>query len=613
MSFSYSPIKPKIRPLTRRAPQKETMSFRIAALDLETGGLRGEPVVLAQLYHEQWSQPRVYNTCEEMLTDLFSQPKKALQKTVWYAHKAEFDWRYLIKPMKELFGDQYFMVPCERCEGTIYEIKILSMTEFTAKGDNVLITTFRDSFALFNQKLAKFTASFAKEHIKQDIGLDQGVLFDRENPVHIEYAKNDVLSLVVALKSFDKMVYKNYGVHIKGTTASTAFAAWQTTIPEGEYHNRVSQDAEVFIRKCYFGGLVQLNAKARTLLNSVVTFDRNSSYPACMRFGIPFGPARFTFKHMEGKPGFYRVTAHVPQDMVLSIVPHRNEDGQVCWPTGKFETFMSTIEIEYMTTRGARFDIHEGYYFDGISKCFDTFVDKCETLRKQAKRAGDLALETVVKLMQNSVYGRFGMKPEGKECVLSFDGIPDGFAPGIDEESGEISDIFFYKSIKRNTNYMLPHYAAWITANARIELDKDTEALGRHLCRYRDTDSASIEAEAITCDRVGEDYGQLKDEGQKILVQYLGLKNYNWVVPKTSKLDGRMKGIPERQKTQDFLAAARDGTAKPVEYLSVSSLQSFLKSDIMASDRTRAISQPENSYSYYIDKDGWFRPRHFEG
>lgn len=590
------------------------MSFRLAALDLETGGLRGEPVVLAQLFHEQWSQARVYRTTEEMLTDLFDLPRKVLAKTVFYSHNAEFDWRYLIDPIRALFADQFFMVPCERCEGTCYEIKIFSITERTAKGEPVLITTLRDSMALFPGGLAKFTKSFAPTMAKQDIGLDKGVKFDPENPVHVEYAKNDVVSLVEALKNFDRLVYKNYGVHIKGTTASTAFAAWQVTIPEGQYHDRVSADAEAFIRRCYFGGLVQLNAPVKQLLASVVTFDRNSSYPACMRFGVPFGKAIFTFKRVEDKPGFHRVTAHVPKDMILPIVPHRNDCGEVCWPTGTFETFMSTIEIDYMTSRGARFEVHEGYYFPaGLSMCFAEFVDKCEKLRRECQDTKDLATEIVVKLMQNSVYGRFGMKPEGKECVMSFEGMPEGFAPGIDEETGQLSDVFFYKATIRTTNYMLPHYAAWITANARIELDKDTEALGRNLCRYRDTDSASIEAENVTCDRVGKDYGQLKDEGQKQDVMYIGPKNYNWWDPKKAVLDGRMKGIPEKQKTQQFLGEVRAGTAQPIHYLSVSSFQAKIKTGKMATDRTRSISVPENVYGHSIDERGWFRPRHFEG
>jgi hypothetical protein len=611
MSFAYSPSKPKsLRPLTRLAPQKETMVKRIGAIDLETGGLRGEPVLLGQMYHEQWSQARIYRTCEELLDDLFSLPVKSLKNTVWYSHNAEFDWRYLIEPMRK-YRDKFFLIPCERCEGSFFEIKVMSVTERTAKDEPVLITTFRDSMALFGEGLEKFTKHFADTQFhKQDIGLGKGVKFNPDDPVHIEYAKNDVLGLVSALINFDRIIYKNYKVHIKGTIASTAFAAWQVTIPEGEYHDRVGANAEAFIRKCYFGGLVQLNCPVKKLLDNVVTFDRNSSYPAVMRFGVPFGRAQFTWKRVDGKPGFHRVTAHVPKDMILPIVPHRNADDEICWPTGTFETFMSTIEIDYMTERGARFDVHEGYFFPkGLSFCFSDFVDKCERLRTETKGT---PAEKVVKLMQNSVYGRFGMKPEGKECVLSFDGMPEGFAPNIDEETGELSEIFFFKKMTRTTNYMLPHYAAWITAHARIELDKDTEALGRELCRYRDTDSASIEAEEVTCDRVGLVYGQLKNEGLKKDVLYIGPKAYIWRDPKKGVLDGRMKGIPERQKTGEFLSKVMAGESPLVTYLSVSGLQTYMKTDRMATDRKRTISKPENVYGHAIDERGWFRPKHLE-
>jgi hypothetical protein len=212
--------------------------------------------------------------------------------------------------------------------------------------------------------------------------------------------------------------------------------------------------------------------------------------------------------------------------------------------------------------------------------------------------------------MQNAVYGRFGMKPEGRESVISYDGMPDGFMADVDEESGEISDVLFSKLTIRSTNYMLPHYAAWITANARIELDKDTEALGRGLCRYRDTDSASIEACEITTDRVGTKYGMLKDEGLKQDAMYFGPKNYNWFDPKKNKLDGRMKGIPEKHKTPEFLARVRDGEDCGVDYLSVCGMLTNIKTGKFSVDRKRSVSKPENVYGHDI-VDGWFRPKHF--
>jgi hypothetical protein len=614
MGFIFSTkIHDPQRALTTIHHQKEQRGFKIGAFDVETGGLKGEAVVMTQLCHEMWPEPLAWETIEEALDYLFNRSPKELFRTIWYSHNAEFDWRYMVFPIKQMFGDRFLIETKERAEGTIYELKIYEKHIFDKGGNNLLVTTFRDSMALFPQSLAKFTGAFAPQHAKQDIGLGRGVKFDNQNPVHVEYAKNDVVALIVALINFDKEVYRHYGVHIKGTTASTAFAAWQMTIPEGEFHDRLSAEAEAFIRKCYYGGLVQLNAPVGVRVPHVTTLDRNSSYPAAMRLGVPFGDALYTTKFVNDLPGYYRVTAHVPRDAILPIVPHRNDDGAMCWPTGNFQTYLSSMEIAYTRGLGITYEIHEGYYFpDGLKFCFNDFVDKCEALRGSEGVKGT-PTETVVKLMQNSVYGRFGMKPEGREGIISFDGCPDGYEPFFNPDSGEINQFLYMRRVERQANYMLPHYAAWITAGARIAIDEDTEALGRSRCLYRDTDSIALACESVTSDRIGPRYGQLKNEGLKYNVMYIGPKAYSWEDYKGGvwSLDGRLKGIPSKSKTQEFLAAVRDGTAQPVPYTSVTSFEHQQKTGVFSKERVRSVSKSENVYGHRIES-GVFRPRHLE-
>ena len=79
----------------------------------------------------------------------------------------------------------------------------------TPSGKPVLITRFRDSYAVFNSTLKQFTDSFAPEFAKQDIGLSSGTIFNPRNPLHRDYAKNDVIGLVNALLNYDRTVHRH--------------------------------------------------------------------------------------------------------------------------------------------------------------------------------------------------------------------------------------------------------------------------------------------------------------------------------------------------------------------------------------------------------------------
>lgn len=604
-------------PVTRQKPMKADRSFIIGAFDTETHGLDGK-LVLTQVYMEGWQEAEVFSGVADLINKIFKLPTKILKKAIWYAHNAEYDWRYIYSAIGEM---GYNIVPRERAKGKFYELRIVSQTEFTKSGEPVLITRFRDSMAFFPFSLAEFTKSFAPDNIKQDIGLGSGVMFDPSNVVHIAYAKNDVIGLVNAIRRFDELIYENFTVHLAATASSTAYQAWLRFAPEGEYHDRQNPETEKFLRKAYHGGLVGLNAAPGQEYPLVNTFDINSSYPANMRLGVPKGKARWTYKFHEGFPGFYRTTATVPDNAILPIVPFRSDNGQLAWRTGVFESYLSSIEIEYCQTLGATFEIHEGVYFpDGLTHCFDDFVDVCERLRTEFKGT---PTEIVVKLMQNSLYGRFGMRPDGRECVIDFEGQPDDMEAVFTRENVTVKDAY-YKDVIRDASYMLPHYSAWITANARILIDKGTEAAGREFVLYRDTDSVhTIGLVENLAAMTGKRYGDFKLEKPKTRVIYHAPKCYTYT-DDAGELQAVYKGIPRNlvkipdksdkkfaakyRDRNELISKLHDGEHFEVKYHSSSSMQTFMKSGKFFVMRSRTPTDPNQVYGHIIE-NGKFRPR----
>jgi len=608
---------PGRRAITYAKPEKERLGFYVGAFDVETNGLDGK-LLLAQSYHELWSEPHIYLKVKYFLEYIFgSMDPEILSKTIWFIHHADYDLRYLFEEMgRGPWGALYDIECRERSPGKFYEILFLSKTETTRGGKPKVVARFRDSMAIFPHSLKKFTENFAPQFVKQDIGLGRGVRFDRKNPVHIEYAKNDVLGLVAAVKKFDALVFDNFQVHIKGTASSTAYAAWLRTLIEDEYIDRQAQGVTDFMRLCYNGGLVQINAIAGHHYEETTTFDINSSYPASMKLGVPKGRAVWTRSYVPGFPGFYHCTATVPKSATFPIMPAR-EDRNLAWARGTFETYVSSIEIEHALARGVTFEFHSGFYFPkGLIDCFSRFVGICERLRRVHKRT---PLETVVKLMQNSLYGRFGMRPEGRECVVSFDGVPDGFLPVIDEDTAEAVPNVYWKNVIREAEYMIPHIAAWITANSRILIDLATEAAGRDLVLYRDTDSITIIGSGIN-DRlralIGEDYGLLKNEGQKFETRYHAPKCYTYRDGK-GVLHAVYKGVPSKMLDPDtlgsleLLEALHRGETPEIGYHSSTSLHTFLKTGKKSVQRTRRGTNVENVYGHVIEA-GRFRPRWIE-
>lgn len=614
--------------MKRRAHEHKKLNFTVAAIDTETRGLNGE-VLMTQLYCDGWSDAELFEDHRDALERVFSIPSATLKKIIWYAHNAEYDWRYFIETIVDLGYNIRFG---ERAENKYYELRI------ETRGDKPqLITRFRDSLAIFPYSLKVFTKSMlgecSPELIKTDIGLGSGIIFDKTNPVHIDYAKNDVIGLVAAIKKFDELIYTTFGNHVKATTSSTAYHAWLRCAPEGEWYPRQAPTPEKFFRLGYNGGLVSLNCEYGKVYPVIQTFDINSSYPANMRLGVPKGIASWTQDYVPDLPGFYKVKAFVPDDAVLPIVPYRDpKTDQLAWARGDnkgegFDTVVTSLEIEYCQTLGCRFDIEEGYFFPyGLCYPFNEFVDICERLRKEHKGK---PLETVVKLMQNSLYGRFGMRVEGREIVIDLDGEPEGMLPAIDPKKGNIIKNVFVKDVDRDTEYMLPHWAAWITANSRILIDKATELAGRENVRYRDTDSLQGPIDPLRiADMVGPEYGKLKLEKVKTSVIYHAPKCYTFIDP-----DGipqaTYKGIPrseifapdedyqklwpEKAKLQfakrtAIIEALASGRDPGLEFMSTHSLSTFMKTGKLSVNRKRKPTNPANVYGHQIEK-GWFKPR----
>lgn len=538
--------------------------------------------------------------------------KKGLNQ-IWYAHNAQYDWRLFFKHAERLIDSGFIFLPRLRTDTAIYELKIIY-----PDGDTIVM---RDSMAIFSASLEKFTSEFAPDHKKDKSkgpNFEKGEIFNVFDKNHVDYAIRDSESLLIALENFQKVLLENYDVPILSTISSTALACWQRTLENKETFFNLEEKIESYCRLSYYGGLVFLTTTEQ--LNYCETYDVSSSYPAQMRKGVPGGSparaARYLSFEKNGKPGFFDVTVEAPKDLIVPILPTR-VDGNSRFPSGKFRTICTNIEIDFALKNGYRFiDCQGGIVFPNLIFPFEKFISKCESLRKKYKKQ---AAELVVKLAQNSVYGKFATSRIRTEIYVGLE-PPDSDFKLVSAEISECKGLIWKKEEQDDDMLCRPDWAAWITANARLTLLKAIYKIGPEACVYGDTDSITVRQD-ITGGReldlieIGPDYGKFqKDKSWKTFRAiapkvYAGEKK----IKENFEFSGAAKGMPKSKMNKLHYQSLFDSKHIELSYLSLASLTTSIKRGITeAKIATRKSTDIRNSKNWEIFEDGKVRARKVE-
>ncbi|MHB8553771.1 MAG: DNA polymerase [Thermoplasmataceae archaeon] len=508
--------------------------------------------------------------------------------TIHYAHFAQYDWRYILDHIEK------HEIKCElsmRTERDIYQIKILQ-----DDGDIIM----RDSFALWPGSLKNLADSFCPELPKLKIDIEN---YNPDNPEHKEYAMRDIEILIVGLKRLDEKMREHFGIGINATTASTALKAWQYSLKNDEIYNGSKNGSiEDFIRSSYYGGIVFLTTTR--LIEDCETYDINSSYPHVMsEMLLPDGKPSISKNWNSSHFGIYRCTVKSPDDLIIPIVPSRNNKGAMRWLSGEFETICTNVELMFAARHGYEIiEIHEGLLFPKKVSPFVSFVEKCKTLRKEYK---GLSIEQIAKLMQNSLYGKFGSRRERTEL----------FHPETQEdELGAFpfngSEYWFTRTQPNEKDMLVkPEWAVFITAFARLHLLDTAYSVGVDKIIYGDTDSLTVLSGNSDKIDIGDKYGQFKLEKTWQSFRAIAPKVYVGILD-NGKILGRAKGMPKKSMNNDkWQELYRDGVTT-CDYDSLPSLYTHIKkSGSELQHISRVSSSLSKSINFKIDEFGDVTPR----
>ena len=570
-----------------------------AVLDIETDGLRG-PLLYWTATCECSDVVMTGTTARALWDHVLRHDSRehANRDHIWWAHNGgEYDYVYLFDSAK---------AEAARREAVVSPVmRASSMIGFrVTKGHHR--TDLRDSYALLPASLRSLAEQLAPDLPKLDIGLADGVTFDPADPVHRAYAERDVRALLAVLLRFRTILSERFGGTLPSwSAASTALRAWQQTLPEGVSYRPGHANADSLARAGYYGGMVHLGSVAKH--RDVATVDVNSMYPSVMRDGgVPAGWARPVRSFDPLRPGFYIVHADVPADCPFTFIPYRDPAGALAWPTGRFDTVISSIEARAAMARGIGIEVVRGVVWERLDFPFGEYVDRIEALRSEGG-----ALAVVGKLLGNGLYGKFGAKPTHDEWTISADPPGPGWWPASpDPEDRSLDGLWTRAGVPIRAPYLLPHWAAWITAGARLRLLAYAEAIGAADVIYTDTDSLTAPREAIEAASaagrlpVGRRFGEVKIEATWHAYQVVSAKVYHGVTT-TGRRVRKAKGIPARLRPAAFGGAV-------VGWTSPNAALQVLRGADMTSERTRRLSDVRNSLAWRVGPGGRVRPVHLD-
>lgn len=453
-----------------------------------------------------------------------------------YAHNAgRFDYLFLL-PWLMLTatneGWNFGVVPVAS------SIQVLDVWEKRStdkrKGDRV---RFLDSMKLIPTSLQKAAEGLGVEGKNRAALGEEDLNLDEHDPRWIEYNKQDCVTLYRVIEQFHHYIEDILLGEVGVTAPSTA-----VKLLRRQYLKRAvprSVETHDFVRRGYFGGRVEPFEEHG---ENLYYFDINSSYPASMRGPMPAGeafewdgepPERF----MRSMLGFCEVDVHVPEDTHIPVLPVKLEE-KLIFPVGNLSGVWTYPELMLAVECGARIVCWKKSVWYKPVDLFGDFVADLYAYRDKSNAKYSAALEAVVKIILNSLYGKFGMKTLRKKIYIYSD--PEKPAHAV-PASGGPEALVWYAEEEVDAPYIMPQVSAWVTSMSRILLMRYMlEALKMGgIIFYCDTDSIITNVKLPSSTKLGELKDEIPEYGGRLEGEFIGPKMYIIKSPVDRKRSGK--------------------------------------------------------------------------
>lgn len=330
------------------------------------------------------------------------------------------------------------------------------------------------------------------------------------------------------------------------TQASASMRAWSkhSQIKPPKQTERAYRQYKPY----YYGGRVQCFEQGVRDTNFTV-IDINSAYPYAMLYEHPFSPVGELKDRLPADGKLHRCLITLTCT-ARGCFPHRLGDdptkGDLYFPHDEHTIrryYVTGYEFIAALKRDAvkNISIESVYEFSECVK-FEDFIQHHWSRRAEAKRQGNKALDIIVKLLMNSLYGKFASDySKYKEYMLEWtDYLPAAYKDGWNLSTDWGNDrLLLYRAIpEEKFRFYNIATAASITGFVRAQLFEALSDVSFPI--YCDTDSIACGSTGSLA--LGENLGAWKIEGTFDRYAIAGKKTYAFHkanAPVSDALDSR--------------------------------------------------------------------------
>ena len=390
------------------------------------------------------------------------------------------------------------------------------------------------------------------ENVGESIGMAKLPMPGDDAPREVwdEYCQRDVEITFRVVHEWWRFL-KQYDLGSFGPTlAAQSFRAFRHRFMDHQILIDNNPRASLLARESLHGGRTEC-FKIGPIFGPVYTLDINSMYPAVMRDNdfpailqsVVNAPSKRELRRWVEK---YCVIAFVTLNTKRNRFGHV-VDSRLVFPVGRFHTTLTTPDLIDALEHGEIDSVHEASLYQR-APIFRNFVESIYNLRLKAQAANNDVQSWLLKILMNSLYGKFAQRGTyWEECGTSELTSIQAWQE-IDAQTHEVRSFRSFGGIvqekSRNTESVDSHpaIASHVTAYARAHLYRLIQRAGVENVYYVDTDSLWCNANAkvrLDSEINPTRLGALKIEGTHEWVIIYGPKDY--ATPTKQKIKGIKK------------------------------------------------------------------------
>jgi DNA polymerase elongation subunit (family B) len=450
--------------------------------------------------------------------------------------------------------------------------------------------TFLDTMRFFpGQSLQKLAESFLNES-KDDVPDDYiSRMEDYKNDFrddYYSYLRKDCEILYRIYNEFRREINEFTDIGelglSSGSTAMRSFRRWLFTDNPKMRIFAAPDEYVAFADYALRGGLTLYIGDGEHVhhqYENVNHYDVISMYPSVMKsVPVPISPMIYTDEVIKDydcyRPAWYLCDYEQTKGRVPILFPINSE-----FPQWKGQAILNHFELQFLDSYG-KYTVTDGVAYADFAFPFEKYFTTLLGLRMEAKREKKTAKTHALKILANSLYGKFGQKNTRE--VISITSDRDWYESEIEahlrdyDDSGVTEyavdkDYVIYGVNSVSTAFSNRFIGAMVTSLARLKLGIILNAVHSIYC---DTDSIFTQ-DKLDKIFVGTTPGDFeKDEDSPNRMICLGKKSYQY------GNDIKFKGIPARRLTEENIQSMRFDFDVNVEYKSPTAWKTAMKNHV---------------------------------